>query len=411
MLRVRINDVEPGMTLALPVQHPHNAAQTLLRSGFTLDARSVRRLHEMQIQEVWIECPGLELVARYVDPEILKAHGRVAGAISSTLKDFASGKDELSLAPFRDALKTLLDTLVYNPRAALFMRELAQGEHPLLDHSTNVCYLSLLMGLRLGGYLVNQRKRLPARHAKNVTALALGAMLHDVGLLKMDPMVYNRWRHDQNDADPEYRKHPEVGYEAMRGKIEPSAANIILHHHQRFDGRGFPKVEQEMGAVEPLKGEQIHIFSRIVAAADWYDRLRRPAQGPFRPQVKVHSLMQGGGVASGLDPIVYRALLSVAPPYPPGLIVTLSDDTQAVVTALAPREPCRPTVQRIEGELGDRDLTLGEEIDLREHTDLWIAKVDNVDVSDDNFYAQGANSFDVLAAQSQALHGELGEAA
>jgi len=402
-----MQDVEDGMTLAIPVAHPQNAAQTLLRNGFALDSRSIRRLNELHIEEIWIECPGLELIGRYIDPEIMRAHSRVSGAISGAMRDFASEDGKLDLTKFREALKLLMNTLVHNPRAALFMRELGQGDNPLLDHSTNTCFLSLLMGLRVAGYLVNQRKMLPPRHAKNVTALAVGAMLHDVGLLRMDPEIYTRWRHDQNDADLEWRQHAEIGFKLVQGNVEPSAANVVLHHHQRYDGRGFPRVQREQDRIDPLEGDTIHIFSRIVAAADWYDRLRRPANGAIRPQVRVHNLMQGPGLAGAIDPIIYRSLLSVAPPYPPGTIVKLNDGQTVVVTALCPQEPCRPVVQRLEGDIGDHELQIGEEMCLRDHQDLWIESVDGVNVTSDNFFANGSQQFDVLSYQSHVLHGEV----
>ena len=75
------------------------------------------------------------------------------------------------------------------------------------------------------------------------------------------------------------RKHPQYGYEilARTRQLTEECRTIVLHHHERFDGSGYP-----LG----LKGEDIHLYGRICSLADVFDALNsdrpyRKGLGPF----------------------------------------------------------------------------------------------------------------------------------
>ncbi|QKK07126.1 MAG: hypothetical protein HND58_02425 [Planctomycetota bacterium] len=137
----------------------------------------------------------------------------------------------------------------------------------------------------------------------------------------------------------------------LRGGVGPSAAAAVLHHHQRFDGSGFPHRETFHGDPQPVNGTDIHIFARIVAVADVFDRLRHPAPtapGAEEPDpvpvVRVLRQMLRTEMAGWFDPIILHALVHAVPAFPPGSVVTLNDGRRAVVVSWDPLNPCRPTV-------------------------------------------------------------------
>jgi putative nucleotidyltransferase with HDIG domain len=92
-----------------------------------------------------------------------------------------------------------------------------------------------------------------------------GALLHDIGKLRIPDSIL--WK--PADLTPEeweiMRRHPEYGYEFVR-KIEflNGAADIILCHHERYDGKGYPR---------GLKGNEISLGARIFALVDTLDAM------------------------------------------------------------------------------------------------------------------------------------------
>lgn len=112
---------------------------------------------------------------------------------------------------------------------------------------------------------------------KDLFKLELAALLHDVGKIGMPDDILKK---KSTLHDTEYitaQKHPVIGSEIV-AKIDElkEVAAIIRHHHERFDGNGYP---------DGLTGEVIPIFARILAIADSYetlisDRIYRPALTP-----------------------------------------------------------------------------------------------------------------------------------
>jgi HD-GYP domain-containing protein (c-di-GMP phosphodiesterase class II) len=284
------------------------------------------------------------------------------------------------------------------------MQEMCDRSQPVLRHASSVCMLSVLMGLRLDDYLVAERSRLSSQAARDVAALGVGAMLHDIGMLRLDPEVARAWNQTQDESDPKFQRHVYLGHELVREAVGPAASAVVLHHHQKFDGSGFPQRLRLDGAHEAMVGSDIHVFARIVAAADLFDRLRYPPDAgpetPPAPVVRALNRLRGQPYAAWLDPMVFKALLAVMPAYAPGTIVELNNGKRGVVTEWFPDDPCRPTVQ----EVGDptRDFAngapSGERMVLRDAPGVHVVRVEGQDVADDNFFPGTPGEFDLKLA-------------
>lgn len=392
MLRVQLNQAKPGMVLAAPVLHPERPDTVLLNQGFILDRPALDRLRAMRHPEVWIEYPELDFIAPFINAEVLNARGRV----TRLLKDSFSSLNEevaaeLDYTPYRATVDGLIHSLLDNPRAALCVQDLCDTDDQLARHSSAVCFLSVLMGLKLGGYLIRERHRLPAHRAKDVVNLGVAAMLHDIGMRFITAAGRKRWYATHNTEDPEWRSHPKLAFRALRGKVAPSACAAILHHHQHFDGSGFPAVHIHRDHItRPLKGDEIHIFARIITVADLYERFRNPpgSETPAPRVAALHRLLSEPAW-NWIDPVVFNGLLQVVPPYAPGTVVTLSDGQKAAVARWMPEAPCRPRVLLLpESEPTRARVWARSEqvfIDLRDRIDLHIAEVDGQEVSRFNF--------------------------
>ena len=138
----------------------------------------------------------------------------------------------------------------------------------------NCSFLAILLGAHFAGYLRRQREFVPGHIAQNTEQLGVGSLLHDVGKLNMTDEMRGKCIFDP-ESDPEpYPYHVKCGCESVRERLPPIAANTVSHHRERFDGSGFSgRTAMEDGGAGPLDGTQIHVFSRIAAVVDTFDRL------------------------------------------------------------------------------------------------------------------------------------------
>lgn len=402
----------PGMVLAMPIRHPRIPDALLLNAGAAVDEPAIQHLREIGIPEMWIRVPELEYLSGFVSTAMQASCAQAAAALSGVFeyvrKDLGGRVD---FYPVRRAVCDLLEEIVATPTAALYINDVILDDQAL-RHAGNVAFLSLLLGLKLEGYLTHQRARLSPNQARDITPLGIGALLHDIGMQKLSPPIVDRWLQNFDESDPEWRSHTLLGYQMVQGEIEPSAAATVLHHHQRFDGTGFPaKVDLGRKARAPA-GSKIHVFPRIVAAADLFDRLRwqatvrQPNQPltPAMPVVRVLNEMRSGAYSRRIDPVVFRALVHVVPPYPPGSLVTLSNGMTGVVAEWSANHPCRPIVDCM-GDISQNWRKPGKPVrfDLAREKELFVCSAEGFDVSKDNFEPHYPQEFD-LALFFKALH-------
>lgn len=124
---------------------------------------------------------------------------------------------------------------------------------------------------------------------EEISVIAKGALLHDIGkigvpdhiLLKPDKLTDEEWEI--------MRKHPEFGYDLLK-KIDflESSAKIVLTHHERYDGQGYP-----LG----LSGEDIPLGSRIFSVADALDAMT--SHRTYREAIPFDEAVQKIAEASG----------------------------------------------------------------------------------------------------------------
>jgi len=289
---------------------------------------------------------------------------------------------KLDYHAYTNTITNMVEHLLVNPQSAMFLGDLAQADDPLLKHSANVTYLALLLGMKLEGYIVRERKHINPARAKELVNLGLGAMMHDIGITDLPKEVRQAYEATGDDQSPAFREHPAIGFRIVRGKVAASAAAVVLHHHQYYDGTGY--AGEDFAA---LNEKRIHIFGRIGAVAACFEHLREPAKGEQRPVVEVLKMMISPPWISRFDPQVLKALLYVVPPYAPGSMVRLNDGRWAVSIDHHPDDPCRPTVSIIDGPdlIDDDNNEVNPTIALTQQRHLHIVEHESRDVAAFNF--------------------------
>lgn len=408
MLRISMPNLRPGMMIASPISHPLQPGTMLLNSGVSLDESMIAKLRETGIREIWIRYPGLNDVRNSASPLVASAGYQVARLVDATFTAAStSASVRLDYNAYRAAVTGLLEKLSLHPRTTVFLDQMAGHGCASVRHASAVCFISLLMGLRLEPWLVRHRAKLDASRAREIANLGVGAMLHDVGMLALPESVRERWAMEEDLSDAAFREHARLGFERVKNEIEPTAAGIVLHHHQFADGKGFPAVEGFGHEPRPLSGDRIHPFAQIVGLVDTFDRLRFGVddrliadRGPT-PVVRVLRMLREEPWSSRFDPVVMLGLMSVVPPFAPGTVVTLSDGRTAVVVDWSPLDPCRPAVRdvalRTQRVRGWKVQEPGERIDLRKRPELSIVGAEDTDVSADVYSPATPGAFNLDA--------------
>ncbi len=367
MLIVAVEEARAGMRLAAPVLHPERPGQELLRQGYSLEPPVIERLREIGVEFIYVEYPALESLDRhlavYLSPARQNLLKQIRGAIARSQKETHPA---ISYDDYCSTTRELITTLLTQGQNPVYLDQMSRQGADAVAHAAAVAHLSLLLGIRLENYIINQRSRLPPSRAKDVVNLGVAAMLHDIGLSKLPEELQRYCDVDRPDDDKlrsEWESHAAIGYEMIRNDVEASAAAAVYQHHQHFNGSGFPELPAGDGRAAPMEADRIHVFARIILCANLYDRLASPPRGRGRlPPLQIHHRINNHYLG-WCDPAILRVLQAVAPPLPPGLRVRLSDGTRAVVSDVNIDAPMKPVVRRL---ADDNWTPEGEPLDLRQ---------------------------------------------
>ncbi|MCC5909211.1 MAG: DUF3369 domain-containing protein [Clostridiaceae bacterium] len=102
---------------------------------------------------------------------------------------------------------------------------------------------------------------------EEINMLEIAAPMHDVGKVAIPDVILNKPGKLTEEEYQLVKQHAAIGHDILsksNREIMMAAATIALQHHEKYDGTGYPK---------GLRGEDIHIFARIVGLADVFDAL------------------------------------------------------------------------------------------------------------------------------------------
>lgn len=226
------------------------------------------------------------------------------------------GASGASLALFSEA-PPFLANLVLRPaqRGHNGPLRVKEVEEQLLALRTSlVCAFNQLLDLkdlntgvhstRLAEWALHVARELGLDESCSLADIEVTALLHDIGKIGIPDAILNK---PARLTDEEYslmKKHPEYGWLVLR-KIPglESASLMILHHHENYDGTGYPG---------GLKGEEIPIGSRIVSVIDAFDAMvsMRPYRAGLPFEEAERRLLQAAGTQ--FDPGVLKSFLPLA---------------------------------------------------------------------------------------------------
>jgi HD-GYP domain-containing protein (c-di-GMP phosphodiesterase class II) len=179
----------------------------------------------------------------------------------------------------------------------------------------------------------------------------------DVGKAFLPPVMLSK-RDDYTASDwAEMHRHPGLGGEAIKanGDLSKIVADVCLHHHERYDGSGYPN---------GLKGDEISLFARMAAICDIYDALcsqrpHRPARTPPEAVAEMYKLK------GQFDESLVTTFIKSIGIYPTGSLVRLESGMLGCVAAQRRDALTRPLL-RIFHSITHRASVPVYEIDLAE---------------------------------------------
>lgn len=158
-------------------------------------------------------------------------------------------------------------------------------------HSSRVNYYSYLIAQRLG--LTDSEKE----------ALQIGAYMHDIGKLGIDPQIVQKKGEYTAEEMEEIKKHPDIGVNLVAPlNLSPDILALIRHHHEYYTGKGYP---------DGIGGEDIPLLARIAAVADAFDAMVSDYPYEYRKVLSLEEAVAELKHCSGIqfDPKVVNAMI------------------------------------------------------------------------------------------------------
>ncbi len=237
MLRVPVHKIQPGMVLARPVTLPSDSRRFLLQRDREIPLDMIPRLKQLGVLEVWVRYRDLEFLEDLIDEGLGEHQREVYHHVRRNFENVMNAPAaELEIGAFQNSIGGLFDFLKQSSCGNMLLQKLDSFDNYLLSHSTNVCYMAMLLGMKLERYLIEERIFKKPRDAKDLQQLGLGCLLHDVGKMRIPQEIVNKPGKLTDEEMNLMRMHSLYGHEMVKGKVPASAAQVVLNHHQRWDG-------------------------------------------------------------------------------------------------------------------------------------------------------------------------------
>jgi HD-GYP domain-containing protein (c-di-GMP phosphodiesterase class II) len=272
-------------------------------------------------------------------------------AVSNMIHNVRSGHG-VDAKQTKEVSEKLVEEVLQAPDAIMNLMDIKSFDDYTFTHNINVATLSLLIGVAIG------------LDKKELNDLGTGALLHDVGKLKIPLSILNKDGKLTDQEFAEMKMHPQYGYEILNKSkgISERSRIVALQHHEKFQGGGYPR---------KLKGTEINLFARICAIADVYDALT--TDRPYRVAMSPYEAMKilNSGIDNHFDPKLLTSFIRKFSLYPAGSLVALNDGSYGLVLKNNSNSVIRPVIKILMDPEGNR-VKERVEINLLEYKNLFI---------------------------------------
>ena len=341
MRRKRVEELEGGESLAKPILL--DIGTVLIYEDTILKKEYIDKLLELGIEEVYIREEK-----KNDEAEQATIEEKVRNEYSSKVKELLEHhvhNNNSNIGELREVAQNIFDQVIEQKEVLDCVIEIHERSADIYEHSVSTCVLSVLTALKLG------------TASEKAKEIAVGSLLHDIGMRYIETDVVNKNLSDLNAYDAaEYKKHPVYGYSAVEKAewISQTAKSIILSHHECIDGSGFP-----------LHTRNNDITRQIVAVCDTFDSM---ICGIGNRRRKVHEAIEYVRYNSGIkfNKKVCEIFLEFIFLYPNGTRILLNNGKEAIVIRQNRYMKERPVIRMAETR---------EIIDMMKENTIFIEKI------------------------------------
>ena len=253
-----------------------------------------------------VEVPLVDELARAV-----KICAQAKSAVSSMFDEARMGK-AVDTSSAKMLVEDISNSLSRNPGALISLARLKTADDYTYMHSVAVCALMVALA-----------KQLKLDEAQTRSA-GIAGLLHDLGKALMPIEVLNKPGKLTDDEFAIIKAHPNAGHELLLDSTgaDAVALDVVLHHHEKADGSGYPKRLSDSG---------ISLYVKMGAVCDVYDAItsNRPYKAGWDPAESLRKMAEW--CTGHFDPVVFQAFVKSLGIYPIGSLVRLNSGRLGIV--------------------------------------------------------------------------------
>ena len=242
----------------------------------------------------------------------------------SILEDARIGKS-IDTPRAKKVVGQMTESVIRNPDALVWLTHLKKKHEYTATHSLRVCVLALTFGRHLG------------YSAEQLNVLGLGALMHDIGKLKVPNEILEKPEALTREEFEIMKTHVPEGLKILENSanIHPAALEVVGRHHERYSGDGY---------VFGLSGDTIGEFGLISSIVDSYDAITSDRAYHLSLSAADALRLIYDGRGKRYHPWLTEQFIQCMGIFPIGSIVEMSNNSIGVVVAANRTRRLRPRV-------------------------------------------------------------------
>ena len=361
MKAISIDKLKPGMAFTRDVFIEGDSL--LVPAKIPIKAKDLDRIKSWGIDEVQTdgeefdgEKEKKQKTLETSAPDLEKISNQYNRAVANLLNLFSAYQTGKTVEgkSYSDILETILPLVLVEPENWLnYALEAKREDRNSAQNAVNVMIYSMAIA---------EKTKFTDQEKKD---LALAALLHDIGMLKIPESIRNKKGSLMPAEIEKMKTHTILTYRYITNDLgfEDTVGRIALLHHERWDGKGYPR---------QLAKKQIPLSARILSVADAFEAMVKAT--PYRDSMIGYTAVRQilNDNSRRFDADIIKVFIKSMGIYPVGSYVILNDGSVGIVSKIHAEAPLRPVVRILLTGKGEKIDNV--KVNLLEKTDSFIAR-------------------------------------